>query len=295
VLAITAEDFGSATLVAPALTVADAVIGGVASIAAMFRNDYAISAREMKIDSTPLIASVASLLASKGCAVVVDGFELADKGTLLTDFNCARKQRRLLDNARIAEEHRIAGIAADADILRARIKDACADYDKALAEPNVDVDLNTLKDNLASLRDQIVELDEQLAKPRANISMATAAIASFDAFVTAVTSTSAGAPYPPLASAAIREGLRKGDGTVTHVLFLEVDTAGAETVTVRSRWRPRARFVGGLHVSYLLLSVKDNCTTTGGTAAAVRQLSYNLRTGEFETTGSKDICIPVDS
>jgi hypothetical protein len=63
-------------------------------------------------------------------------------------------------------------------------------------------------------------------------------------------------------------------------------------VTIRSLFGGRARFIGGLHVSYLLLAAEDNKTVKAGTAAAIRQLNYKLRTGKLENPSSADLYIP---
>lgn len=279
--------------VTPGLAVAEGVVGGAAGIAAMFRNDYTISSRETKVGSTPLVAAVASELASATRTVVVDGFELVIGSRVLADFNAARAQRRRLEHAKIEQEQSIAADAANSDALRARVKDAGADYDKALAEAKSGVDLKNLEDNLHALQSRLAELDAALAEPRAVIAVASAAAARFDAFATVVTTLPAGAPYPPLVSAALREQLHaQRDAKVTHVLFVEVDTAGAETVAIRSLFRQRARFVGGLHVSYLLLAVEVNKIVKAGTAAGIRQMNYRLRTGKLEHQGSADLYVP---
>src|SRR5262249_34585054 len=137
---------------------------------------------------------------------------------------------------------------------------------------------------------ELDKLEQSLIPSRVDIAVANAAGARFDAFVIAVTTVPAGATYPPLVTAAIRERLHDGgDRNVTHVLFVEIDTAGAENITRSGLFRQKVRFIGGLHASYFLQDVKGNKVLKAGTAASIRQVNYKLRTGRFNASGSADL------
>jgi hypothetical protein len=193
-----------------------------------------------------LVASVAGQLTSTHTVVVVDGFELATGSSVLADFDTAREERRRLERARITQEQRIASDAANADALRARIADAAVAHDKALVEGKEGVDPTKLASEIATLQTRLDELEAGLAGHGRRSRVAAAAAAQFDAFATAVTAAPADRRYPPLVGAAVRERLHADrSGKVTHVLYVSVDSAGAETVrSARSSAAVYARWAG---------------------------------------------------
>jgi hypothetical protein len=271
------------------MTAAGSLVGSAAQLAGLFRSDYGISALATTIGATPLIAAVARELIGKDHATVVDGFSLVQGSVVLEDLRGAWRQRRQLEKLKIMEEQRIAADASKADDLRARLKDAATAYDKALAEDKADVDLTKLQEVLTRLRGDINSLEASLQRPRTNIALATAVAARFDTFATSVAAVPPGGGYAPIISAALREQLHGQEPTVSHVLFLSVDTAGAETVTIRGLLRQRVRFVGGLHASYLLLGVTEKTVVAAGTAGAIRQVNYKLGSGNFKPAEGQDL------
>ena len=141
---------------------------------------------------------------------------------------------------------------------------------------------------LTQLAGTLDTLEGELQEPRTDIELASAVAARFDTFATTVTAVPSGGGYAPLIGAALRERLR-GDAPLTHVLFLSVDTAGAETVTIRGLFRQKARFVGGLHVSYLVLGVKEKKVVAAGTASRIRQVNYKLGSGAFKAVDGQTL------
>ena len=116
-----------------------------------------------------------------------------------------------------------------------------------------------------------------MADPRTMVAIAEAAIASFDSFATAVTTVAERSAHPPLVAAALRERLHAPDDEHTHVLFVGLKSAGGETITRRSLFGRSGEvgFLGGAHVSYLLLNVERNRTVAAGTQSLCRNLKYN--------------------
>jgi hypothetical protein len=249
-------------------------------------SEAALSALETKIQSTPLIAAVTKCLFVKQHTTVVDGFSLAQDSAVLLAFREAWKQRQELEKRRIEAEQRIVAKAARAEDVRVRLKDAATARDKALAEAKIDTDLTKLQGLLTELTGT---LETDLRRPRSDIALAGAVATRFDTFATTVMAVPSGGGYAPIIGAALRERLHGDNQGLTHVLFLSVDTAGAETVTIRGLFRQKALFVGGLHVSYLVLGVKEEKIVASGTAGRIRQVNYKLSSGACERVDQQDL------
>ncbi len=271
-----------------ALTAPQAIIGSAATLVGMFQTDYSITSRDVTTTGTPLVSAVAgALLVEKNASrhVLVDAFHLVDASPIFSDFGALTKQRSELERIKL-ELHtaRIVAAAHRAADLRAELKAVAESRDKALADPKSTKSLLVkLEAREKELRENHAKVEAELPRARAAVTFAESLITRFDAFATAVLATPQGDGYPPLVVAALRERLHPGTGDppVTHVLYLGSESAGAETVTRRSFFKPAGRmhYMGGVQVSFLLLETKTNMTTAAGTESLLGSMRYNLGAG----------------
>ena len=274
----------TATLL-PAAVAAPAVIGAAATLLGMFRTDYSITSRDVKIGTTPLIAAVANKLLDDDHQVSVDYFSLVADAAIARDFFGVQAKRNELAQKNLSLK--ISNVLpADRRIedLRAEMKDVWSALDKALTgEAKGTAQTEELRKRLETLKSTLAETEIESAPDRAKNSRAEAVIAQFDAFATAVT-TATGTGNPPLLMAALREGLHVPEdqsstqARYSHVLFVGVEGGAAETITRRSLFRSSGQvgYMGGLQVSYLLHDVVQNRTVAGGTESLLAHLKYDL-------------------
>jgi hypothetical protein len=266
-------------LVAGAAAAIPSLVGAAADIVARFRTDYSVTSREVKMGSTPLVASVVSALISKGVPVVVDTLRTLSRSDLVTKFHRANAARLALVRLRhrLAEE-RLAPIKARLDAVTLQHKDTSA--------------RETEEDRPALL----TQLTEAIGEHRAAMGTAQALLANvdslliaFDAYAKAVTTAPDNATAPLLA-AALYECLNGVAPEVSHVLYVGVDSSGGEMIIKKGLFRQSGKvgFVGGCQVSYLLATA-DGAPIAAGTQAYASHLTYDLNSGE--ATSSKRITI----
>jgi hypothetical protein len=146
------------------------------------------------------------------------------------------------------------------------------------------------KAGAGDLGEQLVELRINLGRALRNAAVAKArgvvakaAIDRFDAFATAVTTVPDGGTLSPLAIAATREHLHSGDGGL-DVLFVELDSAGGETITHQSLWHQSNHVVvmGAVAVSWMLLDLPGGHVKRAGSMPLVGASTFNLADGAIE-------------
>lgn len=258
-----------------AVVAAAGVIASAASIVGMFRSDYSFTGRALSIAPASLTAAVVHQLRARKTPpeVVVDAFQLLTGSAVFERLSALRDQaadaRRSAANLDV--EH-LAPRERTLQRLGTQITEAEATRAEALdkGEPTDAVDAR-----LAQLRGEEDEAVKGAAPLRSAVRAAEKVLDRIDAFVTAVTALPA-TGYPIVVAAAVRERLHADQKPVTHVLHAAAGSAGGETVTRRSLWRSSIAFVGGCHVSYLLLDVQTG-VVTGGHHAAVATLPWDLR------------------
>lgn len=265
------RQFGTAVA---AVSAVSTVLGAAASVAGMFKSNYAISARAVTIGPTPLLAALASHF--EGGRATVDGFSLRDS-QILDDFWGVRDKR--LEVAEKAVELRAKTLdPADQRIESQRdgLKSARAELDKAIAAGSP---TDALKQHVRDGEGAVEESVNAVADERALIELAEAAVERFDAFVAAVTT----GERPPLLAASVRERLHKGDAKYTHVLFAAAEGAGAETITrQRNFGNAEAGFLGGVELAYLLLKLETDAIEAAGTKPLLGHVKYKLKDAALE-------------
>lgn len=273
----------------PALTGAAAIVGAAASLVGMFRTDYSISAKEVAIGATPLVAAVAKRLLGNEGAVCVDGFYTLRNSATINQFWQARAKRNALERRCLTLKAKsVQPSDRLLEDLRAELKETSAAYSKALGEAKAPPNLGSLRNRLRATRRAIRKAENDSAVTRSRVAVAEVSVAQFDAFSTAVSTTAKEGEYPPLVAAAIREGLH--NDAYTHVLFVGIEGSAAETITRKSFFRRSGQvgYMGGAEVSYLLLDLKSNALVAAGNKTLLSHLNYDLDTSSVGTF-TKDV------
>ena len=292
-----AETFGPLMLpgAGALLQAAPALIGAAATVVGMFQSDYAIKARDVSIGTTPLIAAVVRELQGK-VKTAVSGFDVVRDSTVGTSFWDAWDKRGELERLRFLLNGEVSPVDQQIEDLRGQLKQAGADYDKAVADGKDAQAIATLSKRVDDLYSGLTQAEIDVAPKRALVALADAVIARFDAFTNAVTTAKEGAAYPPLVAAGIHERLHD-DATnpIAYVLYVGVEAASGETITRRSLFKPSGAvgFLGGANVSYLLLKTDDGTTIAAGSEPLLAHLKYDLWNGEVKSVSQVDVAVGI--
>jgi hypothetical protein len=262
--------------VAPVLAAAPAVgqaalgvVGLAADLIGMFKTDYSIKGRDVNVDYAALAAAVAGKLTAGEKTVVIDGMQsLENSPTIaaLNDLLEARAKLEELADRRTAVE--LDPTTAQIDALNARITAASAASDKAREAGKAD-DAQRADALLADLRTQLeTTASDDYRLLKAKIAAATALIASFDQYVTAISAVPDGQTYPPIVAAALRDVLHQ-EGGPSHVLFLAVLSAAGEMITQTGLFSSNRHvgLIGAVAASYILVDEEGVVRASGSTGA----------------------------
>jgi hypothetical protein len=279
-------------LFVPAIGAATAFVGAAATLVGMFRTDYSIASRDVKIGTTPLVAAVARQLLSSKIRVTVDQFGLLDENSVIIKrFWRTRKTRVDLERLSLElKNKKVQPADRRVEDLRAEWKSAYAAYEKALGEATTPPNLEELKNRASRLENELEQAETNAAPARSLVAQAESAIAQFDAFATTVVTSTKEGTYPPIVAAALREALHQSPQQM-HVLYVAIEGSGGETVTRRSLFGRSGQvgFMGGAEVSYLLLETRRSKVIAAGTETLLGHLKYDLKKGETSSFARVDI------
>ncbi|HEX6552922.1 MAG TPA: hypothetical protein VF026_09195 [Ktedonobacteraceae bacterium] len=212
----------------PALgAIVPSVVGAAADLVGMFRSDYAISGRDIKLASTALVAATsAELTAGKlPISVQVDGFHLLEGSQVFKGLQDVREMCNKLELKKMELEGKVAPAERYIADLRSEVEALRAAYVKALADCAAEDKANRLKASLSEARKRLKDQGEKersVSRARALITLTETRIAAFDAFCKAIT-TAPDKGYPPLIAAVLREAL--------HPAFQPTQTGDSVTKT----------------------------------------------------------------
>lgn len=264
-----------------AVTAAVKLPGLVADLVGMFRTNYTMSSRTMTPDGTSLIVEVAKAVeAIPGVTVMVDGLTTVrpESSKLLSAISEARALRLQLDQASLSLRQRVA--LAEAAITT--LSD-----DRAATRTSLLKVLESDKDE-SRLDARLKDLDQQISSARADslgdstlLASIDAAIAAYDAFEVAVQTAPQGG-RSPLVAALARECLHD-EAHPTHVLFVSIDSLGADVATPQSQLAKAdfVRYFGGLQVSYLLYEVSKGRVSAAEVERRLGSMRLALDGGEM--------------
>lgn len=295
---------------APGLAVIAGLGGLVANIAGLFKSDLTVRARDVTVSRFALIAEIMQRLIRGSTAVVLPGFAMVEQSAVFRSFNDLLEKRYRLERVIVELENReIQPTNRQIDGLVASITEQRTMRLKALADGKV-AEAEQIKKLIDETQRDLNALyeDEKVQNYKANVSAARSLLAAFDAFALSLTSVPTGARYAPLVGAVLREQLRgspplpapqhedstdskpapgTASGAITHLLYVEVSSSGADVVT-RSGilgWRQKAAFLGAVQASYILASSDGTVMRSGAvTKTAIttfdfKQLEHSLHLG----------------
>jgi hypothetical protein len=187
------------------------VVGAAADLVGMFRSDYAISGRDIKLASTALVAATSARLAetNPSISVQVDGFHLLEGSQIFKGLQDVREMCNNLELKKMELEGKVAPAEQSIADLRAEVEALRAAYVKALADGAAEDKANRLRASLAEARKRLEDQEEKersASRERALITLTDTRIAAFNAFYKAIT-TAPDKGYPPLIAAVLREAL----------------------------------------------------------------------------------------
>ena len=248
------------------ITAASGIVGLATDVVGMFKSDYSVQGRDVTLGYSALAAAVAGRLNAGGKTAIIDGFtDLSNTNTLvsLNELLEARAKLEALAQQRQALE--LDRISAEIDALNARITAATGVYDKAREDGKPDV--SGTQALIADLTTQLAgKQSDDYVQRKALVAAATALIASFDQYVTAMSTVPNGQKYPPIVAAALRDVLHDGiqvedrRKTVGFVLYLEVTGAGGDLITRSGLFSSNRKVgvVGALQATYMLIEPAGN-------------------------------------
>jgi hypothetical protein len=285
---VAVEEFVALPIIGTAaLATAQSMVAGVASVFSMFKSDYAISSREVKLGLPSLIAGVVRRLNLAKVAVTVDRFRVLGESPVIVRYGAACKIRADLESLRsFVNENWVLTTNRQLDDRRLELKTTAEQLAAAKTTPA----RSQLNKRLAELRQQIRTLEIGAALPRSLVRTGDAIASRFDTFASSVTATPANALYPPLVAAAVREQLHLKGG-ITHVLLVGVEAAGGEVVSVHAPfWKgDHIDFLGGCAVFYLLYSIAEDRTIASDVYPLMSRLRWNLGSGKSEGVELVDV------
>lgn len=253
-------------MVLPAVSATTAAASGIVGLATdvvgMFKSDYSVQGRDVTLGYAALAAAVAGKLNAPGRTIIIDGFMSLRGTTTLVRLTQLLEARARLEA--LAEQRQAADLdptTAQIDALNARITAATGAYDKACEDGKAQ-DMSNAQALIVQLRAELAEKESHdYLQLKAQVAAATALIASFDQYVTAMSTVPSGQQYPPIVAAALKdvlhEGVQVGEQrkAVEHVLYLEVTGAGGDLITRSGLFTSNRKLgvVGALQATYLLI------------------------------------------
>ncbi|MCP4935123.1 MAG: hypothetical protein GY927_13185 [bacterium] len=250
----------------PALAATTAVVGSVANIANMFRVDYTVKGKEIKLSDKALRALVAGKW--KKCPVYLPNFYRITASELLKTFAALDEKRwslqaqvqRLRQQLIAPNKQRIAA-------LKTELKAESSAPLKAIKQAEIDTLETTQKEmEAAAVRSESL-------------------ITVYDASSKALLTAAAGQTASPLVTAILREKITTLG--ITHLLYATVVSSGGEAITSK-RWftSGHTAYLGGSVVSYILATVEGDIVAADTLVTAGR-LEYKMGSKDVPTFGSE--------
>lgn len=271
----------SAGPIGAGLTLGEGLLGGAADLAAFFQSDYSLAAKEVKLGTTPLTASICSQLAEANFPVEVDRFARLDDTGVISEFEQALELRM--------------GVKRLVSILKAQIVDPntrkvealeaeLADTSKAMNEHKEAAQRKKDEAKITGLRRRIADAENAGGAAAGVVASAEALVQGFDALAEKLTTVPASGGLTPLATAAIRERLHGGVNGYTHVLYASVESSGGESIVRKSiwPWLNVMTFLGGAQLSYLLVDVSTNAIKAAGTDSLLGTVKLKLSSAQAD-------------
>jgi len=259
-------DFAVREAVAPVLTTATALLSAAADIASFLRSELTVSAANVNVTTTALIAATAAKLKSKGWAPVLPASSLK-KTALLGNIEALLAARRNLASRRADLESTMQPKLLELANLELELEKAKAAYEAAKKAGPADPDvIKAAEGKVRELQSKILPLGIMKGRWEKAVTEIDTTLAATDALVKALVEGAEGKPSAVEVVAAV--DVAKSDSTL-KILQLETSSQGGETHVSKSAWRTRLTYVGGVAVSYLLMDQEGTVEKSGVVAQPI--------------------------
>jgi len=259
-------EFEAPEAVAAAITTASALLGAAADIASFFRSDLAVTSRSVNVTTNALVAETAARLREQGWQPVLPASSLK-KTVLLGKVDTLLASRRDLADRRRELEEKVQADLVTLAKAHLELEAAEADLAKAkAAKPPVPDVIAAAEKKVRDLKQTILPFAIKKARWDKAAAEIDATLAATDALVKALLEGTEGKPSAVEAVAAA--DVAKSDDTL-KILRLETSSQGGEMHVAKSVWRTRLTYVGGVAVSYLLLSQEGVVERSGVVARPI--------------------------
>jgi hypothetical protein len=273
-------------LVPPALQLlaaAPKAVGAVADIIGMFRTNYTMASRTMSAKGTPMLAQVAANLrnADASVNVIVDSFATVSKTSpLLERIRRLDADRRELTRASVEVRARVATTTEQVAALKKDREATSAALIKVLADDKAG---ERLSGRLEELDARIAKVQSEGSRETNVVTLVDTVLAAVASFMSAALSAPPGGRAPLLAALA-RECIHLGEGGPSHVLFVSLDTVGADFASPASQLKDtkHVKYIGGMQVSFLLYSLNKGHVVAAGSERRVKHATLDLDRGMWK-------------
>lgn len=264
-------------LLVPGIGLALTLPALAADFIGLFKTNYTIGSRTVSISAVALQAEVASQLTSDAKVTVeLPGFALIGASTIFARFNdLMTKQFDLESRVAYVKAMRTDPIGEQVKDRQDEVTQLLAAFAKALGEQPANA--AGLKEAIQAARTAIRRLStREYERETAAVVAATGLIGAIDSFASSISTVAEGQAYSMLAAAALREHVRGAGTHPTHLLYVEVVSAGGEVVTAEHNFRDsKLGVVAGVQVAYLLSSA-EGTFERGGLKSHIGGHSYDL-------------------
>ncbi|MGY4771797.1 hypothetical protein ACXC9Q_33250 [Kribbella sp. CWNU-51] len=258
------------------------VLGGAVDLLGLLRTDYALTAGNVASTPTELVTLAAGHLARAGYKVEADLFTTVPGSPSLAKYGEIVGARNRLVQALSKLQAKLAPVEAELTAINRRIALIEQEWAAAVADKEGKKTGEVLRPAGDLLALQAQRRERVAGLVRNQVADAVKNLAEVDASIEALVKAPQGG-QSPLFTAARRErllGAAGGRRPISHVLYVNLDSLSADTVTRRSILGASGivRFLTAANASWLLLS-----TTTGTIVAGRQELCSDMLTLSLAT------------
>lgn len=241
-----------------ALAAAPAVLGAIADVAALFREDRTIKGRAVTLNQTALLADVAAELRQRKVTTFLPSLNLNPSSGIVRAFIETRKKDTVARQKRSEIERAMTLLATRINTLETELKAA---QQKLASIPNEQADQRPAQEHeIQKLKDQLEALKHQKSNNEAIKAPFDAVISAFGEFALKLSSVPAGGTVSPLDTLA-EISLLAGH---KQLLYVSIVSQGGEVEARRSIWRSgRIYHRGGVVCAYMLFQPTGAIVSSG--------------------------------
>jgi hypothetical protein len=262
---------GTTRELAPLIPVIGAVASALPGLLSLFTTNRTVSTASVTFDDLAAGAAAAGAIAQINNAgpVVHDDVRLLSRGRVHQKLQLLMQKRQELVGHKLALTTNKATATTELATAKRKVEQLAANVVEASDDTKAAHQLG-----LGTAQREADRDEHELEVATVKLGLADSLLTYTDAFVTSITSVSAGAKRSPLAVAAARERLHDVEAPVnidqpefTHVLLVRGNGGSAQQTVDDRRWRDdRYAVVATATITYLLLQTSDSAVLAAGNA-----------------------------